>query len=148
MVDILHKVGVRTDSPQSVYEALTTIDGLSSWWTNETDGDGDQGGVVRFRFGDKGGFDMEVLEAVPAKRVRWRVADGPEEWIDTTVTFDLEQDGDHTKVLFAHRDWREPVEFMHHCSTKWGSYLLSLKALVETGSGAPAPDDVKVDSWD
>lgn len=47
----------------------------------------------------------------------------------------------------AHEGWREPVEFMHHCSTKWGTFLMSLKSLLETGSGAPAPDDVKVSDW-
>ena len=26
---------------------------------------------------------------------------------------------DYTIVLFKHEGWEEPVEFMHHCSTKW-----------------------------
>jgi hypothetical protein len=39
------------------------------------------------------------------------------------------------------------VEFMHHCSTKWAVFLLSLKSLVETGQGAPEPNDVKIDNW-
>jgi uncharacterized protein YndB with AHSA1/START domain len=147
MVDILHKVGVEATSPTGVYEALTTVDGLAGWWTTDTDGDADPGGVLRFRFAN-GGFDMEVLEAVPDTRVRWKVVDGPEEWLDTTVAFDLEQVGDHTVVRFVHEGWREPVDFMHHCSTKWATYLMSLKALVETGAGAPHPDDVKVDHWD
>ena len=34
-------------------------------------------------------------------------------------------------MLFAHQGWAEPVEFMHHCSTKWGTYLMSLKGLLE-----------------
>jgi hypothetical protein len=37
---------------------------------------------------------------------------------------------------------------MHHCSTKWATYLMSLKSLAETGKGAPHPEDVKIDSWD
>jgi len=41
----------------------------------------------------------------------------------------------------------EPGEFMHHCSTKWAVFLMSLKSLLETGKGAPAPDDVKIDNW-
>jgi transposase-like protein len=40
--------------------------------------------------------------------------------------------------------WKEPVEFMHHCSTKWATYLMSLKSLVETGEGRPSPRDVHV----
>ena len=43
---------------------------------------------------------------------------------------------DFTIVMFAHTGWREPCAFMNHCSTKWATFLMSLKQLVETGSGA------------
>ena len=36
---------------------------------------------------------------------------------------------------------------MHHCSTKWATFLMSLKPLVETGAGAPAPRDVQISNW-
>jgi uncharacterized protein YndB with AHSA1/START domain len=147
MVDILHRVGVEAATPQQVYDALTTVEGLSGWWTDDVRGSSDVGGVLEFRFPPVGGFDMEVLELRPAERVVWRVADGPEEWIGTTIEWDLRQDGDYTIVLFAHRGWREPVEFMHHCSTKWATFLMSLKSLVETGKGAPAPRDVPISDW-
>jgi Activator of Hsp90 ATPase homolog 1-like protein len=148
MVDILHKVGIKSSSTDDVYKALTTLKGLSGWWTATTQGEsGKVGGLVEFRFG-AGGIDMKVLELQPAKRVLWQVAAGPEEWIGTTVSFDLRQEGDWTIVLFKHQGWKEPVEFMHHCSTKWAVFLLSLKSLLETGKGAPAPDDIKLDSWE
>src|SRR6478672_3541265 len=146
MVDILHRVGIESTAPDEVYAALTTIDGLSGWWTEDTEGETSVGGILRFRF-DVGGFDMKVLELVPDKRVLWEVTDGPEEWIGTTVSWDLEQEGEYTVVLFAHEGWREPVEFMHHCSTKWAIFLMSLKSLVETGKGAPAPHDVRISNW-
>jgi uncharacterized protein YndB with AHSA1/START domain len=147
MVDILHRVGVETDSPKKVYDALTTIDGLAGWWTNDTTGSTDVGGVIKFRF-PPGGFDMEVIEQRPAESVTWKVVDGPPEWIGTTIDWQLRQDGKYTMVLFKHQGWKEPVEFMHHCSTKWASYLLSLKSLVETGEGAPSPHDVRIADFD
>lgn len=143
MVDILHRIGVEHATPDRVYEALTTVDGLSGWWTETTTGSTAVGDVIEFRF-PPGGFDMEVVEAVPSSRVAWRVVDGPDEWVGTTIDWELRQDGDWTIVLFRHEGWREPVEFMHHCSTKWATYLMSLKALVESGVGAPAPRDVHV----
>jgi uncharacterized protein YndB with AHSA1/START domain len=145
MADILHRVGIKS-SLDDVYLALTTPAGLAGWWTTDTQGDGNVGGVLRFRFG-AGGFDLKVLELQPARRVRWQVIDGPAEWIDTTVSWELKQDGDYVIILFKHEDWREPVEFMHHCSTKWGVFLMSLKSLLETGRGAPDPHDVKIDDW-
>jgi uncharacterized protein YndB with AHSA1/START domain len=146
MVDILHRVGIKS-SPHDVYEALTTSEGLAGWWTTDTQGDGDVGGVLRFRFGDAGGFDMNVIEADHGKRVLWEVVDGPEEWTGTHVSWELKHEDDQTTVLFKHLGWKEPVEFMHHCSTKWAVFLMSLKALVETGAGAPHPRDVKIDNW-
>jgi uncharacterized protein YndB with AHSA1/START domain len=146
-MDILHRIGMTTSSPTPAYEALTTLTGLAGWWTEDTTGDPGAGGVVQFRFPPVGGFDMEVLEAVPDERVVWRVVDGPAEWVGTTIHWELSQDGDWTIVLFAHRGWAEPVDFMYHCSTKWGAFLLSLKDLVESGKGAPAPRDLQVSNW-
>ena len=146
MPNIVHRVGIRS-SLESVYTALTTRDGLAGWWTTNTQGEGNHvGDVVRFRFG-AGGFDMKVLELEPGKRVLWEVVDGPPEWIGTKVRWELKPDGDYAIVLFTHEGWKEPVEFMHHCSTKWAIFLMSLKALVETGTGAPDPRDVKIDNW-
>jgi uncharacterized protein YndB with AHSA1/START domain len=149
MVDILHRIGVTTP-PADVYAALTTVDGLAGWWTHDTTGEAGPGGVVRFRFAgapEPGGFDMSVLEAVPDKLVLWEVVDGPEEWVGTRIRFELSRQDDYTIVLFEHNGWREPVEFMSHCSTKWATFLMSLKRLLETGTGEPAPDDVRISNW-
>lgn len=147
MPDILHRVGIKSSSTDDVYKALTTLEGLSAWWTTTTEGETNVGGVLRFRFG-AGGFDMKVLELHPASRVLWQVVDGPAEWIGTKISFDLDQRGDWTIVVFKHQGWKAPVEFMHHCSTKWAVFLLSLKSLLETGKGAPWPNEIKLDSWE
>ena len=143
MADILHRVGIRS-SRDDAYRALATRDGLAAWWTNDTRGESEVDGVLEFRFAPHGGFDMKVLELEPAKRVLWQVVAGPDEWIGTKVSFDLRSDGDFTVVLFKHQGWKEPVEFMHHCSTKWATYLLSMKSLLESGQGAPYPNDVHI----
>jgi uncharacterized protein YndB with AHSA1/START domain len=146
MVDILHRVGMKSASVEDVYAALTTLEGLSGWWATDTKGRAEVGETLEFRF-ERGGFDMRVLEANPPRSVLWEVTAGPAEWIGTTVRWDLKQEGDYAVVLFAHRGWREPVEFMYHCSTKWATFLVSLKQLVETGAGAPEPYDLKISNW-
>ncbi|WBQ03214.1 SRPBCC family protein [Kribbella sp. CA-293567] len=146
MVDILHRVGVKATVAE-VYTAITTVEGLAAWWTTQTVGEGNEiGGVLKFRF-IPGGFDMSVVELVPGKRVLWEVIDGPEEWIGTHIVWDLTQVDEWAIVNFRHEGWKEEVEFMSHCSTKWAIYLMSLKTLVETGLGAPAPDDVMISNW-
>lgn len=71
---------------------------------------------------------MKVLELEPEKRVVWEVVDGPKEWIGTKVIWDLSPEGTGTTIRFKQQGWQEPVDFMHHCSTKWASFLFSLKA--------------------
>lgn len=146
MPDIIHRIGVENATPEQVYTALTTLDGLAGWWAEKTTGSTDTGGVIEFRF-RVGGFDMKVLAADPARHVRWEVVAGPDEWLGTTVSWHLRQEGAYTIVLFAHEGWREPVEFMSHCSTKWAVFLLSLKQLLETGEGAPDPRDLPISDW-
>jgi uncharacterized protein YndB with AHSA1/START domain len=147
MVDILHRIGIESSSPEQAYKALTSRDGLAAWWTNDTQGASRVGDTIRFRFGERGGFEMKVLELAPAQRVLWEVVSGPAEWIGTRVRFELRQEGGYTIVLFTHQGWKEPVEFMHHCSTKWATFLMSLKALLETGKGEPWPNDVQISDW-
>jgi uncharacterized protein YndB with AHSA1/START domain len=140
-------------STAKVYEALATVDGLSRWWIVGTTGETAVGGVIHFR-PEGGGFDMKVVESRPGELVKWKCVGGPDEWIGTDLTFQLSSrlyspkgDGE-TFVLFTHAGWREPVEFMHHCSTKWAVFLLSLKGWVERGEGRPHPYDVKIHPGD
>jgi uncharacterized protein YndB with AHSA1/START domain len=150
MVEILHRVGVKAPLAE-VYKALATREGVAGWWTTDTKGDSKVGGVLKTLFSVDGkvlgGFDLEVLELVPGKRVLWQVLEGPAEWVGTKIDFELRQEGDYSIVMFKHQGWKEPVEFMHHCSTKWAIFLMSLKSLVETGKGSPSPYDVAVSDF-
>jgi uncharacterized protein YndB with AHSA1/START domain len=151
VVDIVHRIGIKAPVAQ-VYAALATIDGLAGWWTRQTRGDSTVGGRIDFRFytpaGDEiGGFGMDVLELTPDTAVRWRVQDGPAEWVGTDIEFGLSQQDGYTIVRFGHRRWREEGEFTAHCSTKWATFLLSLRELAESGRGRPAPDDLRIGDW-
>ena len=150
MADILHRVGIKS-SVNEVYKALATREGVAAWWTDDTQGESKVGATLTFRFftggTEVGSMAMKVLALHPAERVLWQCIAGPAEWIGTKIGFDLKQDGEYCIVLFNHQGWKEPVEFMHHCSTKWAIFLMSLKSLVETGKGAPDPNDVKIDNW-
>jgi len=151
MVDIIHRIGIKSPSAQ-VYKALSTINGLAHWWTEEVEGDERIGGKIKFAFRSetgelKGNMVMEVEELNPQKDVRWLCKEGPAEWIGTNITFQLSQQDDQTISIFGHRNWREAVEFTAHCSMKWAVFLLSLREYVETGKGKPQPHDLKIDNW-
>jgi uncharacterized protein YndB with AHSA1/START domain len=142
MPDILHRVGMQ-GSPAKVYDAIATTKGLSRWWITGTTGETSVGGLVKVR-AEGCGFDMRVVESRPGELVRWRCEGGPPEWIGTQLTFRLLGKGAETYLLFTHAGWKDPVEFVHHCSTKWAVFLMSLKNWIEREEGRPHPDDVEI----
>jgi uncharacterized protein YndB with AHSA1/START domain len=151
MVDIIHRVGIKAPVAK-VYAALSTVEGVAGWWTTHTSGLSKIGGTIEVRFHARDGkeighMSMEVKALDPNKKVQWRVAVGPEEWVGTDVVFNLSQDGEQTIVLFGHKHWGKASEFTAHCSMKWATFLLSLRELAETGKGKPSPDDLKIDNW-
>jgi len=142
MPDILHRVGIASTA-NKVYKALSTLDGLSHWWIAGTKGSTRPGGTIHFS-PDGGGFDMKVVESKPNTVVRWKCVGGPDEWIGTELTFRLLTKEGQVFVLFSHAGWKKPVEFMHHCSTKWAIFLMSLRDWVERGESHAHPYDVKI----
>lgn len=147
MYDIHQRIGIQAPQ-QDVHRALTTIDGLASWWTSDTVGDPTVGGTLVFTFGapDRSAT-FEVLE-VTDDRVVWKGTGGPEEWIDTTFTFALSQEEGETVLFFSNCGWREQVPFIGHCSTKWATFFIGLKALLEGGRSNVYPDEIVISSWD
>lgn len=139
MYDIYHRIGIDA-IPGKVFNALTTLEGLRGWWVSSATGSGAKGGLINFGF-----CDMQVIAAEPDKLVRWRCTRGPDEWLNTEITFQLDWKKDQTFVLFKHANWKEPVEFMYHCSTKWATFLLSLRDLLEKSEGHPLPHDLKIE---
>ncbi len=151
MVDIIHRIGIKAPVAK-VYAALATVEGVAGWWTKETTGESRPGGTVTFVFRSpegeqKGKMVVDVAKLEADRAVRWHVTAGPPEWVGTDITFELSQQGDQTIVVFGHENWREAAEIMAHCSMKWATFLLSLRDLVESGKGRPAPDDLKIDNW-
>lgn len=151
MVDIIHRIGIKA-SPAQVFAAVSSVAGVAGWWSKDTTGSAKVGESMTLRFhnpkGEEIGMaEIETAALVPDKEVRWRIKRGPEEWIGTEVVFSLAQVDDRTIVNFSHRNWREAIEFTAHCSMKWATFLLSLRELVETGTGKPSPVDLKIDNW-
>jgi uncharacterized protein YndB with AHSA1/START domain len=142
--DIRHRVAVSAPL-ESVYEAVATKEGISGWWTRDgVRGEAKEGARLQFYFGQpEPAAVMEITRLSPDGQVNWSCIGGAGEWVGTELAFDLEHKDGETVVLFTHADWREPSDFMAHCSARWAYFLLSLKSLLETGKGTPFPDDQK-----
>jgi uncharacterized protein YndB with AHSA1/START domain len=144
MPDIRHRV-VMSAPLDRVYSAIATKDGLSDWWTRDgVRGESTEGSTIEFYFGQpEPAAVMEVTRLDSEGQVSWSCVAGADEWVGTKLDFALTPKDDETVVLFAHAGWRDPSDFMAHCSARWAYFLLSLKSLVETGKGTPSPEDLK-----
>ncbi|HEY1279521.1 MAG TPA: SRPBCC domain-containing protein [Acidimicrobiales bacterium] len=146
MIDIRHRIGIEAPQAQ-VHQALATREGVASWWSRDAEGDAGEGGKLVFRFGrPEARLELEVVDVTP-DRVQWRCLYGPDEWLDTTITFELDEEDGETAVLFTHGGWREAVPFEAHCSTKWAYFLIGLKLLLEGGETSAAPGDLHISRW-
>ena len=124
---------------------FATKEGLAKFWT-QVEGDHEPGARLAIFFGrPEAAVVMEVVELTPDTRVQWRCVEGIPEWLGTTVTFDLKEEGGETVVLFTHDGW-EPSEWLHHSSTKWATFLIGLRSGLEGGSFTAAPNDTRISS--
>jgi uncharacterized protein YndB with AHSA1/START domain len=124
-------------SKEDVYNALTTIEGLSHWWTEQTSGDPNLDGVLEFRFGERYFNKMKVETLVENKAVQWKCVDGADDWINTVISFELDSNENKTRLRFSHNHWPTHSDFFAHCSFSWARYLESLRQLLEKGKGYP-----------
>jgi uncharacterized protein YndB with AHSA1/START domain len=119
---------------EKVYEAISTVDGLSNWWTKETNGSSKVGDEVAFSFGNHT-TTMKVTELKPNEMVQWECVNGFPDWIGTTLSFKLDENEGKTRVRFKHDNWKEADDFLAACSFSWSKYLESMRQLCQTGKG-------------
>jgi uncharacterized protein (TIGR02246 family) len=134
-------------APQStVYAALTTQQGIQNWWTKTCEVGPAIGSQVIVKFGTT--FKVMRIESLlPDREVRWKVTeahlDAPgltrtDEWIGSTITFQLVRESDFvTRLSMEHRGLTPQVECYEICSNGWKQFLASLKSYVESGRGTP-----------
>ena len=146
---------------EKIYDAITTAEGLSGWWTPGSIAIPKVDSIGRFPFGPTYHKEMKIEKLSPAKQVKWKCIAGVEEWIGTSLSFtihpennktimdshpeimgQLQQQKDFEKgaiLVFRHDNWKEYTSMFAECSYTWGQFLRSLKLYCETGKGRPWP---------
>jgi uncharacterized protein YndB with AHSA1/START domain len=129
--------------PDAVVALFTSAAGVSRWW-GPTIGDGAVGGTLVISFGEHGENAVRVLEAGPA-RVVWKpvVADGStptghtQEWLDTTIEFDIVPTDLGTELRFRHAGLTPKLDCWSDCFDGWTHFMASIDTLARTGTGTP-----------
>jgi len=134
MAEAVFLVDIDADK-STIVEALTSQDGLRSWWTNDanvTDTSLDLGfphAPAR--------FDLSV-DAVSEDDVQWTSAgEFPPHWVGTTVSWKIldHPEGSGSQVFFSHSGFAAPDPMLGHSAFTWAALLGQLKSYAETGEG-------------
>jgi uncharacterized protein YndB with AHSA1/START domain len=136
MTAIRHNVVIKA-TPDKVYQAITTRQGIESWWCKQTTAKPEVGFVNVFIFG-KFRNEMKVTDLVPDKRAEWECIQSIDEWMDTRISFDLEEKDGKTILRFTHGAWRAVTDTFAGCNYDWALFMKSLKSFCETGKGEPS----------
>jgi uncharacterized protein YndB with AHSA1/START domain len=131
---------IRISAPRDrVYQAISTRDGLTGWYTADLEGDIAAGQEAVFRFKGREPFRWRFAELSPGARIRWECTQGPGAAAGTTTTFRLSDTTDgRTQVDLDHDGFGETDAALATCNTLWGILLGHLKAYAETGAQSPA----------
>ena len=122
---------------EKIYKAITTQEGIESWWCKNTTANPEPGFVNIFVFG-KFRNEMKVTELIPNRKVEWNCINSIEEWIGTRISFDLEEKDGNTLLRFTHGEWRAVTDTFAGCNYDWALFMKSLKSFCETGAGTPS----------
>ncbi|MCH5598881.1 SRPBCC family protein [Niabella ginsengisoli] len=113
---------------------------MAGWWTPDTKAKPEVDSIARFGFEADYFKEMKITALKPYSRVEWICMKGYPDWINTTLTFELEPHQKGCVLLFHHDGWANYTPEFASCSYDWAMFFRSLKFLCETGKGHPYPD--------
>ena len=154
MATIHHQVAIFAPVAK-VYEAISTIDGIGTWWDKQTPNETDNGVVLEHNPGSEHGVvKLRVVEQVPGKRVEWEcISTHPQSspasaWTGTHFIFEISEGDSAASVVerscsgraqehvttldFRHTHYDEQSEFLGFNNFAWGQVLQILKQVVES----------------
>lgn len=136
--DYQKTIRVKADAG-ALFDALTSVSGLTAWWTRAA-GSGDAGGELKFFMNSPDPLVIHVDEATRPTSVQWTVTDCPflPEWVGTRPTFAITPRDGASELQFRHHGLTPALDCIEMCTDSWNHFVASLRAYVEVGRGMPA----------
>jgi len=131
---------------KDISSAFDSIKNFRGWWSKEIEGNTDKlGDTFFYHYKDVHLCKIKLIEVQKDKKLVYQVVDNQfnftkdkTEWINTRLVFDLQPEGDKTRITFTHEGLVPEYECYAVCKDAWTSYIQgSLKEFIETGTGKP-----------
>lgn len=136
MPDIHHSFVVKA-APSKVFEAMTSVKGLGSWWPLSSKGEPKLNEVYTFYFGPEYDWRGQVIHVIPDKELTWKMTQCSDDWVGTEVGFILTSENSDTRIRFFHKGWQEVSDHFEISSFCWAMLLSGMKNYVEKGIVIP-----------
>jgi uncharacterized protein YndB with AHSA1/START domain len=123
-------------TPDTVRRALTTTEGITSFWTDKAQVPMEVGETLTLSFPDAPApFDL-ILVRNDSAVVSWRTATFPPQWAGTDIKWEISDSDGASTVAFRHGTFADETE-QGQVAYVWGQVMVQLKRYVETGVAAP-----------
>ena len=136
MADIFHDFPINVPVDR-VFSAVTTPEGLDTWWTQRSAGRPQDGAEYELWFGPEYDWRAKVTRCVPDSEFEVEMTRADSDWIGTRVGLRLEPRGAGTWVRFYHTGWPILNEHYRISCTCWAMYLRILRRSLEHGESVP-----------
>lgn len=139
MADMHHLMEIDGVNAGATYTALTSQEGITSWWTSRATVSGASiGDELKMSFPDAPmTWDMRIDKADAPARVEWDCTGGPPGWESTRVTWSVEPTEKGAVVRLDHTGFPAVDDMFRIVTVGWSQMLLSLKAYLESGARKP-----------
>jgi uncharacterized protein YndB with AHSA1/START domain len=135
--DVLFRFDVDAP-PDTLLRALTTGEGIRSFWTSRAEVPAKVGETLKLEFPERAPLPFDLrLEQSDQRTVVWRTQTFPPHWVGTTVRWDVEARDDGCTVAFRHAGFMDDGEAGRAAYT-WGEIMARLAQHAETGRSDPA----------
>lgn len=123
----------------TVRSALTTTEGIASWWSDRVEGTpGERGGKLLVAFpGLPQPFEFEV--ALDGDAISWKTGGFPPWWQGTTIRWrvDAHPETGATLLRFTHGGFEPGDDIIPVITPAWAGIIGRLKRYAETGEADP-----------
>ena len=135
-----------SNTPDDAYRALTSE--FDKWWTECSGPIIAVGDEVTFRFAPTY-WTMRATKLEPNKSVELECIEAHhiheglpdsirKEWEGTKLKWDIQQQGDSTKISFVHEGLVPSLDCYEICEMGWDHFIVnSLKKYLDSGKGSP-----------
>lgn len=136
MAEAVFLVDVEAGS-EKIRQAITTVDGVASWWTTDVSRDAD---LMSLGFPDAPAPFSIRVDSEDDERIQWTsTGKFPPHWENTQIVWNLmdNPDTDGSRLFFEHKGFAAPDPMLGHTAFTWANLMNSLKRHCESGDADP-----------